>query len=601
LNSEGFEVKQNHPKGSEGTVAAGTADEGPAAEGTAEGTFAGGIAMAGVAVGATAVPGTPVAPASIKADVPKDGLPGLIQNWKTDIVSGLIVFLVALPLCLGIALASGVPPLAGIFSAVVGGLVISLISGSYVTINGPAAGLIVVVLASVERLGGGTVGYHATLAAIVVSGIILFIMGLLKAGELGEFFPSIVMHGLLAAIGIIIVAKQLPFVLGVTPEYKEPLALLLHIPQMIQHLNPEIAAIGLVSLTIMFVHGTIGNKLLRRIPAPIIVVVVSIIMGGYLDLSDVHRDMIAGHSVELSPKFLVSLPANVAEGIAFPNFAAAFSYPFLISVVSITLVQFIESLLSAAAVDKIDPFHRTSNLSRDVAAIGLGSAIAGAIGGLPIIAEIVRSTANISNGARTRWSNFFHGCFMLASVVFCTAFINRIPLAALAALLVFTGLRLASPKIFREVREIGLEQVLVFVITIFATLTTDLLIGVAVGIAVKLAMHLVRGVPVRSLIKANVTVMDGADNCVTVKVNDSAIFTNYLSLKGQLTKAGKGKSLLVDLSDAKLIDHTVMERLHHYLQEHAKTEGGSCKVKGLESHKPSSKHLFAARRMVRRS
>src|SRR5208283_735758 len=162
---------------------------------------------------------------------PKDRLPGLLQNWKTDIVSGLIVFLIALPLCLGIALASGVPPMAGIFSAIIGGIVVSQINGSYVTINGPAAGLIVVIIATVDRLGGGDAGYHATLAAIVVSGIVLFVMGICKAGVLGEFFPSTVVHGMLAAIGIIIMSKQLPFVLGVKPPAKEPLELIAQIPQ----------------------------------------------------------------------------------------------------------------------------------------------------------------------------------------------------------------------------------------------------------------------------------------------------------------------------------------------------------------------------------
>ncbi len=538
---------------------------------------------------------TPFASNLVQTVLPKDGLPGFFENWKTDILSGLIVFLVALPLCLGIALASGVPPLAGIFSAVIGGIVVSQISGSFLTINGPAAGLIVVVLASVERLGGGDIGYHATLAACVVSGLLLFVLGLLKAGELGEFFPAIVMHGLLAAIGIIIVSKQLPFVLGVTPEYKEPLELIIHIPQMIQQLNPEIAIIGFISLAVLFMHGSIANKSLRRIPAPIIVVVVSIILAGYLDLGHAHRDYIGGRPVELSPKYLVSLPANFTEGICFPNFAPAVSYPFLISVISIALVQFIESLLSTAAVDKLDPFHRTSNLSKDISAIGLGSALAGLIGGLPIIAEIVRSTANVSNGARTRWSNFFHGVFMLASVVFCTTYINSIPLAALAALLVFTGIKLASPRIFKEVHEIGIEQSVVFVITVVATVTTDLLIGLGIGIATKLAMHLFRGVPLKSLFKANLTITDGADGSVIVKVKDSAIFTNYLSLKKQLSKVSKGKVLMLDLSATKLVDHTVMERLHQYLQEYAKTEGGCCRLQGLESHKASSDHLFAAR------
>lgn len=528
----------------------------------------------------------------------KDGLAGLSQYWKTDIVSGFIVFLIALPLCLGIALASGVPPMAGIFSALVGGLFVSLSSGSFVTINGPAAGLIVVVLTAVERLGGGQMGYHATLAAIVVSGLLLFLLGSCKAGELGDFIPATVVHGMLAAIGIIIISKQLPYVLGVTPMAKEPLELLARVPEMFTHLNPEIATIGFASLAILIIHSSLTSKFLKRLPAPIIVVLVSIFMGNYFDLAHAHHDVIGGHSVDISPKFLVNVSSNLMQSVAFPNFSQFFSYGFFLSVVSITLVQGVESLLSAAAVDKLDPFHRKSNLSRDLAAVGLGSAIAGMIGGLPIIAEIVRSTANISSGARTRWSNFFHGAFMLAAIIFCTGYINSIPLAALAALLVFTGYRLASPRAFKEAYEVGPEQLLIFLVTIIVTLTSDLLIGVAAGIATKFTMHLLCGVPPTSLFRAKITVTDDGAGNVYVQVNDSAIFSNFLSLKRQLEKITGAKILQVDLSKAKVVDHTVMERLHEYSEEYTHQNKGVCLITGLSSHTRASRHPFSAGKLA---
>jgi MFS superfamily sulfate permease-like transporter len=534
-------------------------------------------------------------------EIPEDGLTGLRRYWKTDMLSGLIVFLIALPLCLGIAIASGVPPMAGIFSAVVGGILVSQLGGSYVTINGPAAGLIVVILASVDRLGGGAIGYHATLAAIVVSGALLFIMGMCKAGKLGDLFPSNVVHGLLAAIGIIIMAKQLPFVLGVQPPAKEPLEIIEHIPQMFQHLNPEIATVGFVSLAILIAHGSITNKLLRRVPAPIIVVVVSILLANYLDLGHTHTDIIGGVPVNITPKFLVSLPSSVMNAVAIPSFSQAGSCAFVLSVISITLVQFIESLLSAAAVEKLDPFRRPVNLSRDITAVGIGSAIAGMIGGLPVIAEIVRSTANVSNGARTRWANFFHGVFMLTAVVFCAAQINKIPLAALAALLVFTGYRLASPRVFKEARSAGLDQLFIFCATIVATLTTDLLIGVGVGIVFKMLLHIFRGVPVSSLFKANLVLDESdADNTI-VHVKDCAIFSNYLSLKGQLAKLSDKRSIVVDLSMAKLVDHTMFERLHAFSEEQFRAHGTKIHVSGLQLHRAASNHPFAARRLISRS
>jgi MFS superfamily sulfate permease-like transporter len=238
-------------------------------------------------------------------------------------------------------------------------------------------------------------------------------------------------------------------------------------------------------------------------------------------------------------------------------------------------------------------------LSRDLSAVGLGSAIAGMLGGLPLIAEIVRSTANISSGARTRWSNFFHGAFMLAAIMFCAAYINKIPLAALAALLVFTGFRLAAPKVFKEAHEIGTEQLFIFITTIVATLTTDLLIGVAVGITTKLVLHLIAGVPIRSLFKARVKVQDLGDSKVLVEVDDSAIFSNFISLKSYLDKIAAGQNISLDLSRTRLVDHTVMERLHEYSEEYAQKAGGHCHIIGLDAHKAASNHPFAARNLVR--
>ncbi|MCC7527137.1 MAG: SulP family inorganic anion transporter [Candidatus Melainabacteria bacterium] len=532
------------------------------------------------------------------SSAPEDRLAGLKRHWKNDIQTGLIVFLIALPLCLGIAIASGFPPMAGIFSAVIGGLVVSHCGGSFVTINGPAAGLIVVILASVERLGGGQAGYHATLAAIVIAGLVLFIMGLCKTGKLSEFFPSSVVHGMLAAIGIIIMAKQLPFVLGVQPPAKEPLELIARIPQMFQSLNPEIAAIGFVSLIILVVHGLITNKVVKRIPAPIVVVLVSIFMGAYFDLGHAHQDVVGGHAVQLGPKFLVSLPSNIAQAVAFPDFAKVASYAFILSVVSITIVQALETLLSAAAVEKLDPFRRRVDLNKDLAAMGIASAISGAIGGLPMIAEIVRSTANISNGALTRWSNFFHAAFMLIAVIFCSVYINQIPLAALAALLVFTGYRLASPKVFNEAYEIGRDQLFIFVTTVVATLQTDLLVGVLIGIAVKLALELMQGVPIRSLFKATIMVEQSGDDSLIVRVEDAATFSNFMSLKRQLENLGHEKNLIVDLTSVRLIDHTVMERLHEYSEEYVR-HGKECRITGLAEHKSASNHPFAVRRLAR--
>ncbi|HOZ40347.1 MAG TPA: SulP family inorganic anion transporter [Flavobacteriales bacterium] len=536
--------------------------------------------------------------------VPLNGLPGLRQNWRKDSLSGFIVFLIALPLSLGIAMASGVPPMAGVISAVVGGLIVSRINGSNVTINGPAAGLIVVIVGAVESLGGGDpmAGYRSMLAAVVISGAILFLLGRLKAGRLGDFFPASAVHGMLAAIGIIILAKQVHVALGVKPEGQEPLELLAEIPHSMLNWNPDVAIIGILSLLIMIVLPLIRNRYVKMIPAPMVVVLVGMALAHYFDLEHEHKYLfLDGHEYSLGPKFLVTLPEHVLDGIVFPDFSKALSYPFLIAVVSITLVQGIESLLSAKAVDKLDPWKRQSDLNKDLSAVGAGSAISGMIGGLPMIAEIVRSSANINNGGRTSWANFFHGLFLLVFVVAFPTLIHSIPLAALAAILMYTGYKLAAPHHFKHTLHIGREQLAIFTTTLVITLATDLIIGVFSGILLKMIIHLFRGASLRALFKPTVAVhYESIADRFLVSVHNVAIFSNYLSLKKQLDNIPKGKDVVVDFDNATLVDHTVMEHLHSY-KELYERQGGTFDLKEMGHLIPRSQHPMAARRTSRKA
>ena len=424
---------------------------------------------------------------------PKPGIAGLIENWRSDLLSGFLVFLIALPLCLGIAMASGFPPMAGIISAIIGGLLVSRVSGSYVTINGPAAGLIVVILDAVQSLGEGDAmaGYRFTLAAIVMASVLQVLMGVFKAGKLSAFFPTSVVHGMLAAIGIIIMAKQFHTLVGVKPEADSLIGTIAEIPHSIIEMNPEVSIIGLFGLALMIAWALIKNKYLKMIPAPILVVMIGLALGQYFDLDHVHKylflpdaEILPHHEFTVGPKFLVSVPEHFMAGFYFPDFSKIATYEFWIAVVSICLVGSLESLLSAAAVDKLDPYKRDSDLNRDLTAVGVGNIASGMIGGLPMIAEIVRSSANINNGAKTGWANFFHGAFLLIFVALFPRLIHEIPLASLAALLVFTGFRLASPKEFAKTLEVGLDNFVIFLATIIGVLATDLLIGVAIGIVV---------------------------------------------------------------------------------------------------------------------
>jgi len=516
--------------------------------------------------------------------LPKTGFPGLKENWRSDLLSGFLVFLIALPLCLGISIASGFPPMAGIITAIIGGLVVSRISGSFVTINGPAAGLIVVILDSVQDLGHGdaALGYHLTLAAIVIASVLQILLGVFKAGKLSAFFPSSVVHGMLAAIGIIIMAKQIHTLVGVKPAAKSLLGVIAEIPHSILSLNPNIALIGACGLVLLILWSFIKNATLKIIPAPLLVVLIGLGLGQFLAIEG---------------KFFVAVPENFASGFAFPDFSAVSGVDFWIHVVTIWLVGSLESLLSASAVDKLDHYKRNSNLNRDLTAVGVGNLLAGLLGGLPMIAEIVRSSANVNNGAKTGWANFFHGLFLLTFVALFPKLINEIPLTSLAALLVFTGFRLASPKEFAKTLSVGVDNFAVFVITILGVLATDLLIGVAIGIVAELLIHLSRGLKFSNVFSLAYHVHQTNDDTYHIQVSGAAVFSNYIAIKSLLADFPQQKTVYFDLTEAELIDHTVMEFIHHYAEEYSHN-GGKCEIVGLEGHESFSKHHLAARRKI---
>jgi MFS superfamily sulfate permease-like transporter len=538
--------------------------------------------------------------------LPKTGLPGLLENWRSDLLSGFLVFLIALPLCLGIAMASGFPPMSGIITAIIGGVLVSRINGSYMTINGPAAGLIVVIVDAVQSLGQGDAmaGYRYTLAAIVIASVLQIFLGIFKAGKLSAFFPSSVVHGMLAAIGIIIMAKQIHTLLGVKPEAKSLLGTIAEIPHSIMELNPEVSIIGITGFLLLIVWSVIKQPTLKMIPAPLLVVMIGLALGQYFDLDHIHQylflpdaEILPHHEFTVGPSFLVAVPEHFMAGFYFPDFSKIATVEFWTAVITIWLVGSLESLLSASAVDKLDQYKRSSNLNRDLAAIGIGNLIAGLIGGLPMIAEIVRSSANINNGAKTAWANFFHGLFLLIFVALFPKLIHEIPLSALAALLVFTGFRLASPKEFAKTLAVGLDHFAVFVITILGVLATDLLVGVAIGIAVELGIHVSRGLKLRNAFSMAYHVVKTDADTYHLEVHGAAVFSNFITLKSLLADFPARKTLFFDLSETDLIDHTVMEFIHQFAEDY-NHEGGHCQIIGLNEHHSFSDHELSSKRKI---
>jgi MFS superfamily sulfate permease-like transporter len=546
-----------------------------------------------------------------ETSVPRGNAAGFTKYFKPDIASGFLVFLIALPLCLGISLACGYPPIAGIFTAIIGSVLATFISNSELTIKGPAAGLIVIAIGCIEDFGGdGMAGgwtstdmnaYQAALAVGVAAAVLQICFGIFRAGILGEFFPSAAVHGMLAAIGVIIIIKQFPVALGVSAS-GEPLEMLREIPHYIMEANPYIATIGVASILIMFLWPVAGKRVgfLKAIPSPMVVLLVAVPMGMGFDLLHTHSYTLQGHQYQLGEQYLVRMPDRVFgmfDDITFPDFSALMQLKAWKWVFMFFVIGSLESLLSAKAVDLLDPWKRKTNMNRDIVAVGFGNLCAAGVGGLPMISEIVRSKANIDNGARTRFADMWHGIFLLACVALIPTVLHRIPLAALAAMLVYTGYRLAHPTEFIHVLRIGKEQLLIFVTTLVVVLATDLLIGVAAGIALKMVIHVANGVPLKSLFKPYLEVQEVDEQTSRIVAHESAVFSNWIPFRRQIEQIGfvQKKNLIVDVSDTQLVDHSVMEKLDE-MQRDFEQEGLTFEVQGLDALTPLASDAHAARK-----
>jgi MFS superfamily sulfate permease-like transporter len=551
-------------------------------------------------------------PTLLDGDVPRGTPAGFVRHLRPDLTSGFFVFLIALPLCLGIALASGFPPVAGVFTAVVGGLLTTLISDSELTIKGPAAGLIVIVLGAMQAFGftGGTdpaadlAAYRLTLAVACAAGAVQVAFALLRVGKFSEFFPTAVVHGMLASIGLIIMLKQLPVVFGQKAS-GEPLEILRELPHKIATLNPEIAAIGLVSLAILFGFPLVRPRLrpawLRKVPAQLLVLLVAVPLGLWFDLGHDHTYSFMGHEYRLGESFLVKVPENLLAAVTTPDFSAFTAPATRLTacwwVALFALVGSVESLLSAKAIDLVDPWKRKTTMDRDLLAVGVANVAAGVIGGLPMISEIVRSKANIDNGARTRFADLWHAVFLLGFVALVPGLIHRIPLAALAAMLVYTGSRLASPREFIDVYRIGWEQLVIFVATIIGVLSTDLLVGVGIGVATKFFIHALNGVPPREFFKPYLDVTTIDESTVQIDAGGSAVFSNWIPFRRQIEQLGlvQGNNVILNLAGTRLVDSNVMAKLN-YLQADFAKAGLRLDIVGLDEHRAFSTHPESSRR-----
>lgn len=480
------------------------------------------------------------------------------KSWLNDIKAGLVVFLIALPLSLGISLASGAPSSAGLISAILGGILGAHLGGSYVTINGPAAGLIVVVLGAIQSLSNGDplLGFKRMLACVVVVGILQIVSGIFRAGRLAALFPLPVVHGMLTAIGMIIMIKQAHVFLGHKSQ-GSIFSSLITIPSSLMAPIPESALIGLTSIVVLLAYPHLKLGFTKVLPAPLVVATIGIIMARYL-----------------TPTAMVSISTDPSQLIITPLFDVITSYQSIMAIITIFFVASLESILSASAVDKLDPLNRETNFDRELWSKGIVNLACGLLGGLPIIAEIVRSSANISQGARTPLANFSHGMFIMIFVLLFPSVLNAIPLSALAAILMLVGYRLAQPKQFMEMWHLGLHSFLAFVTTIVVTLSEDLLIGVFAGIAIKACCSLIKGAQLRSMFSPDFKLEAEGEEAI-LRFEGSLTFFSILKQKDILHSASKFRSIHIDLSRITFIDASSLSFLS---RERAKLERLGAKI-----------------------
>jgi MFS superfamily sulfate permease-like transporter len=488
--------------------------------------------------------------------------PNIRTSWPRDLGAGISVFLVALPLNLGIALGCGAPLLSGVVSAAIGGIVVAWLSGSPLSVSGPAAGLTAIVASSIQNLGS----FEMFLAAVVLAGVLQIVLGIVGVGALAHFFPSSVIGGMLASVGAIIVLKQLPHALGHHGDFQGDFGFshegesntFSDIGQAL--VDPHVGsllvvAVSAAAMLVWTTRKVQSHRVLALVPSFATAVLAGTLVNELFGAagSSLYLAADEGHRVALPAASAGAMFSNAGV----PRATYLFDGSVLLAAVSIALVGSLESLLSIEATDKLDPWKRVSNTNRELIAQGAGNMLAGFLGGLPITAVIARSSANIYAGAHTRLSSFVQGILLCATVMLIPAVLSRIPLASLAAVLIAVGLKLAQPRTFRDAFRSGLQVFLPFIATLVASIATDLFIGLLVGLGVGIAVVLKS-----SYYSAITVVHDGRD--YLVRFTKDVTFVNKLRLRRELDAIPPGASVVIDGTKAELIDHDIYDVLHDF-------------------------------------
>jgi carbonic anhydrase len=503
------------------------------------------------------------------------------ETLSRDVSAGLVVFLVALPLCLGVALASGAPLVSGLVAGVVGGLLVSWLSGSHTSISGPAAGLTAIVATQIDKLGS----FDAFLVAVVMAGALQVALGLVKAGSVAAFFPSSVIKGLLAAIGIILILKQIPHLLGHDPDWLGDMSffqldgrntfseLLATVSDV--HLGAATIGVGSVLALVLWDRSRLKES---AVPGALVVVVGGILLTVAFDVLGGAWQVSATHRVQVP---VVSSVASLSAALHRPDFSTFGNSAVLLAAVTVAIVATLESLLNLEAVDKIDPRKRTSPPNRELIAQGIGNMTSGILGGLPVTSVVVRSSVGVTAGGQTRLTSFVHGVLLLGMVLVLPELLNRIPLSCLAAVLLVTGFKLAKPSLFRQMWEEGPNQFIPFAVTVGAIVLTDLLIGIVVGMIFALLFILRNNYerPLRRITERHV----GGD-VLRIKFASQLSFLNRASLSTALDEIPHGSQVVLDARATDYMDADIIALIREFETEIAPARRVQVSLLGLREH-----------------
>ncbi|HEY1050688.1 MAG TPA: SulP family inorganic anion transporter, partial [Prosthecobacter sp.] len=504
----------------------------------------------------------------------------LAATIPKDLTSGLVVFLVALPLCLGVALASNAPLFSGILAGIIGGILVGSLSGSHTSVSGPAAGLTAIVAAQIGKLGA----FDTFLLAVMIAGMIQVVLGVCRAGFIAAFFPSSVIKGLLAAIGVILILKQIPHVIGHDPDPEGDMAFeqpdhentFTELWASFFDIQSGAALVGLLSIVLMIVWDKVPKLKKSIVPAPLVVVIFGVVA------NLVMRSM---HSAwEISSSHLVQVPVakNMGEFLGFltfPNFSAWANPGVWVAAITIAIVASLETLLNLEAVEKIDPEQRSSYPNRELLAQGIGNMTAGLVGALPVTSVIVRSSVNINSGAKTKLSAIWHGILLFGCVLMVPGWLNEIPLAALAAILLMTGLKLASPKLLKQMWEQGRSQFLPFIITVVAIVLTDLLIGILIGLGVSICFILASNMrrPLRKVMEQHIT-----GDVLRIELANQVSFFSRATLEKTLRAVPRGGHVLIDARNTDYIDADILDLIQDFQNNTAVVHGVELSLAGFK-------------------